>query len=65
MKERIINKITSAKFLVTIAITGVFCALALEGKIGAEAFTGIAGSVITSYFALKSNNIGDGNNANK
>ena len=56
MKERIILKITSAKFLVTVAVTSVFCVLALKGQISAEAFTGIAGSVITSYFALQKNN---------
>ena len=56
MKERIINKLLSAKFIITILISVVFCILALENKISSEAFIGVAGSVITSYFALQQKN---------
>ncbi len=48
--ERVINKVTSARFLIAVGTTAVFCTLAIKGQISGEAFTGITGLVIGYYF---------------
>ena len=53
MKERIINKITSARFIISILVTVVLCVLALRGTINGESFLTIATAIITYYFTTK------------
>ena len=53
MKERIINKITSARFIISILVTVVLCVLALRGAINGESFLTIATAIITYYFTTK------------
>ena len=50
MKERIINKITSARFIISILVTVVLCVLALRGNVNGESFLTIATAIITYYF---------------
>ena len=53
MKERIINKITSARFIISILVTVVLCILALKGNVNGESFLTIATAIITYYFTTK------------
>ena len=53
MKERIINKITSARFIISILVTVVLCVLALRGNVNGESFLTIATAIITYYFTTK------------
>lgn len=48
--QRLINKVTSARFLMSIGITTVLCIMAVRGDVSSEAFIGIAGTVIGYYF---------------
>lgn len=48
--DRIISKITSARFLISVGISTVLCILALKGDINSEAFIGIAGIIVGYYF---------------
>ncbi len=48
-----LNKLTSARFIVTIMVTIIFCYLSARSKISAEAFMGVFGSIITYYFLRK------------
>ena len=53
--DEIIQKLASARFLVTIGVTITFCYLSAIDKISAEAFMGVFGSIITYYFMRKRN----------
>ncbi len=52
MKERL-AKLISVKSIVTIALTGVFCYLAVIGKISGEQFLGIFTMIIGFYFGIQ------------
>ena len=68
--ERIIYKITSARFLVTLIIMGTYCWIMREaldfyaaGKVSKDFFFGLfagfsalVGSIVTFYFTRKRNN---------
>lgn len=47
------NKLFSARWIVTISVTLTFCYLSIIGKISAEAFMGVFGSITTYYFMRK------------
>ena len=53
MKQRV-AKLLSVKSIVTIALTGVFCALALKGSITGAEFLTIFTTVIAFYFGVQS-----------
>ncbi len=73
LRERFIYKITSARFIVTLAIIGTYCWVIKEAlnlysaeKISKDFFFGlfagfsaIAGSVVTFYFTRPGNKNGD------
>lgn len=48
--NRIILKMTSARWLIAVTTTGTFCYLAVQGTLQAETITGIVGIVIGYYF---------------
>ena len=50
-----LNKLLSARFLVTMGVTITFCYLSARNRISAEAFMGIFGSIITYYFMKRRN----------
>ena len=52
MKERL-AKLISVKSIVTISLTGVFCYLAVIGKISGEQFLGIFTMIIGFYFGIQ------------
>ncbi len=53
MKERIKN-LLSIKSLVTLAMTGVFCLLALKGVLSGQEFLTVFTTVIAFYFGTQS-----------
>lgn len=53
MKERL-NKLLTVKSIVTIALTVVFCTLAVKGEISAQMFMTIFTTVIAFYFGTQS-----------
>lgn len=54
--QRVITKVTSARWLIAISTTGTFCYLAIQGTLQAETITGIVGIVIGYYFNKTANN---------
>ena len=52
MKERM-EKLLSIKSLVTLAMTGVFCVLALKGTLSGRDFLTIFTTVIAFYFGTQ------------
>ena len=58
MKEKILNKLLSARFLVTIILTIVFAVLAFMGGLTTEFIT-IYTMIVTFYFSRERNNKGD------
>ena len=44
-------KLIDVKSIITLAVIGVFCALAATGKIDTQSFMTIATAIITFYFA--------------
>jgi uncharacterized membrane protein YfcA len=50
MKEKIVGKLLSGKFLMTIAVTFTICYLALTGKVDAKDFMVLATMVAGTYF---------------
>lgn len=58
MKQKIINKLLSARFLVTIILTIVFSVLALKNNLTTEFLT-IYTMIVTFYFAKNRENGGD------
>ena len=46
-------ELLKVKSIVTFIVIGVMAYLVIRGDIGAEAFTGIAGCIITYYFTRK------------
>jgi uncharacterized membrane protein YfcA len=50
MKEKIVGKLMSGKFLMTIAVTFTICYLALTGKVDAKDFMVLATMVAGTYF---------------
>ena len=53
MKERM-EKLLSIKSLVTLAMTGVFCLLALKGTLSGRDFLTVFTTVIAFYFGTQS-----------
>ena len=52
MKERL-SKLLTIKSLVTLAVTGVFCALSAMGIIGPEQFMTVFVTIIGFYFGTQ------------
>lgn len=52
IKEKI-AKLISVKSIVTISLTGVFCYLAITGKIDGAQFLGIFTMVVGFYFGIQ------------
>jgi uncharacterized membrane protein YfcA len=50
MKEKIVTKLLSGKFIMTIAVVFTLCYLALTGKVDAKDFMVIATMVAGTYF---------------
>jgi hypothetical protein len=50
MLEKIIAKVLSGKWIMTIAFTVTTCYLAWIGKISAEVFVPLVTMIVTSYF---------------
>lgn len=50
MKEKIVGKLLSGKFLMTVAVTGTLCFLAVTGKVDPKDFVVIATMVAGTYF---------------
>lgn len=50
MKEKIISKLFSGKFLMTVSVTFTLCYLALTSKVEAKDFIVIATMVAGTYF---------------
>jgi len=48
--ERIISKVTSGQWILTVACAVTFCWLSIAGTLPSEAVTAILGSVFTAYF---------------
>ena len=59
MKQKL-AKLIDVKSLVTLALTGVFCALAWRGVVSAEQFLTIFTTVIAFYFGTQSAKRGGG-----
>lgn len=55
MKERIVKKLTSARFLMAIILTVVLSYMAIIGKISGEQFTPLVTMVIAFYFTKDKN----------
>lgn len=51
MKERIVKKLTSARFLMAIIFTLVISYMAITGTITGEQFVPLATMVVTFYFS--------------
>ena len=51
--NRILDKLFSARYIITILLTITFCYLAVKEKIGVEAFAAIFGIIIRDYFERK------------
>lgn len=49
----LINKIFSARFILTVLIGGTLCVGFINGKVQAEAFVGIATYIVHAYFDRK------------
>ncbi|MBU1173565.1 MAG: hypothetical protein KKD44_28690 [Proteobacteria bacterium] len=64
MRERFFSKITSGKFIMTVAITITLCVLALQGKVGTEDFMKLALIVAYAYFTKDSMQNGGSNGGN-
>ena len=58
MKQKV-SKLIDVKSLVTLALTGVFCALAWRGTVSAGQFQTIFTTVIAFYFGTQSAKRGD------
>ena len=50
MMNLIANKLTSARFLVTIGLTLTACIMAFKGSFPMEAFTGLVTLAVRDYF---------------
>lgn len=50
MLEKVINKLMSGKFLMTVAFTVTTCYLAWVGKIEAKDFVMLATMIVSAYF---------------
>ena len=48
---RIINKLTSARFLVVVILTIILSVMAIRGQIGAEVFIAVYSPIIAYYFS--------------
>ena len=57
MKEknlsRVINKITSARFLIVLILTIILSVMAIKGQVSAEVFIAIYSPIIAFYFSAK------------
>ena len=52
MLERIINKVTSGKWIMTISFTVTTCYLAWVGKIPVDIFVPLTTMIVGAYFGL-------------
>ena len=52
--EKVINRLVTVKSIVTIALTAVFCILAVKGIISGEQFIMIFTTIIAFYFGTQS-----------
>ena len=52
MKSRL-DKLLSIKSLVTLAMTGIFCVLALRGSLSGQEFLTVFSTVIAFYFGTQ------------
>ncbi|MGL4107268.1 hypothetical protein [Clostridium sp. LP20] len=59
MKERLIRKLTSARFLMSIILTVVLSYMAIRGTITGEQFVPLVTMVIAFYFTKEKNQIED------
>ena len=50
IKETIVSKLTSARFVVTIGLVFTACILAYKGSFPMEAFTGLVTLAVRDYF---------------
>lgn len=57
MKETIIRKLLTVKSIVTLALTIVFCVLAVSGRVSGQDFLTIFSTVIAFYFGTQSEKI--------
>lgn len=53
MAQKIQERLISVKSIVTIAIVGVFCYLAIVGKIDSEHFMTVLTTIIAFYFGTQ------------
>lgn len=53
------NKLFEVKSLVTLSLTGVFCVLAVLGKVSAEQFLTVYTVIISFFFGVKYGKKGD------
>lgn len=51
MKEQILKKVLSGKWIMTIAFTTTTCYLAWIGNISAEVFVPLVTMIVTAYFS--------------
>ena len=56
IKEIIVAKLTSGKFLMTVAFTLTFCILAVMGKISADKMVEITLVIVYAYFTKRTEN---------
>lgn len=55
MKQEIIQKLFSARWLVTVALAFTFCYMAIIGKVSSEVFVPILIIVLNYYFLRRRN----------
>ena len=48
--KRVLDKVLSARYIITVALTFTFCYLAVKKEVEVAAFTAIFGIVIRDYF---------------
>jgi len=58
MIDKIVSKLTSGKFLLTIITGVIFAYCSIKGVLNAEAISAICGMVFISYFQKKDENGG-------
>ena len=62
MKDRIISKLTSGKFILTVSFAFTICAMGLQGKIPPDDIVKLGMIIVTFYFTRKMNRGGNGKN---
>ncbi len=59
MKEKILLKLLNVKSLITLAVIGVFCFLAIKGSIDAKDFMIVVMTIVTFYFTKQDKKDGE------